>query len=430
MTASVPAGVTAMQALRSEADVDTSFGGRFVQSIEGVSGDAGAKRDWFYFVNGIEADRGAAEYRLRPGDVLWWDYRSWAGDEMREPVVVGAFPEPFLHGYDGRVRPAAVRFETEDMRGTALGLAHLIGARSVELLSVPVGPRANTLVIVEDLPTYSFFAELRTPDGDAGSPVVFTLTFEDAKRLLKDPELAQHRYEGLRRVRPAAALAVLVALAAAALLSDHWQVPTTIAAVLLGLCLRAPASRRRPYLLGCALTAGAVFVITPFLVVNGVDVLWSGPVVPVLGQLDVTTEELAGAAIQAVRLAAVTLAFAVYALLLDHDSLLRSARFARKSALVVALATRLVPTLERDVHGLVEALRGRGVEVEGIRGRARLVSPLVSGSLERALNLAEAMEARGYGRAGATRAPSPRWRSLDRLALVAAVAVVLGALWL
>ena len=231
-------------------------------------------------------------------------------------------------------------------------------------------------------------------------------------------------------MRPAAALAVLVALAAAALLSDHGEVPTAIAALLLGLCLRAPASRRRPYLLGCALTAGAVFVITPFLVVNGVDVLWSGPVVPVLGQLDVTTEELAGAAIQAVRLAAVTLAFAVYALLLDHDSLLRSARFARKSALVVALATRLVPTLERDVHGLVEALRGRGVDVEGVRGRARLVSPLVSGSLERALNLAEAMEARGYGRAGATRAPSPRWRSLDRLALVAAVAVVLGALWL
>jgi len=161
-----------------------------------------------------------------------------------------------------------------------------------------------------------------------------------------------------------------------------------------------------------------------------VDVIWSGPVVPVLGQLDVTTEELADAAIQAVRLAAVTLAFAAYALLLDHDSLLRSARFARKSALVVALATRLVPTLERDVRGLMEALRGRGVEVEGVRGRARLVSPVVSGSLERALNLAEAMEARGYGRMGATRAPSPPWRSLDRLALVTAVAVVLGAIWL
>ena len=152
--------------------------------------------------------------------------------------------------------------------------------------------------------------------------------------------------------------------------------------------------------------------------------------VPVLGQLDVTTEELTGAAIQAVRLAAVTLAFAVYALLLDHDALLRSARFARRSALVVALATRLVPTLERDVRGLVEALRGRGVEVAGVRGRARLVSPIVAGSLERALNLAEAMEARGYGRAGTTRAPSPGWRSVDRLALVGSLMLVAGALWL
>ena len=232
-------------------------------------------------------------------------------------------------------------------------------------------------------------------------------------------------------MRPGAALALLSALAAAALLADRWQIVAAIAAVLFGLCFRAPAARRRPYLIGCALTAGAVLLITPFVVVDGVNVLWSGPVVPVLGQLDVTTEELGAAAIQALRLTAVTLAFAVYALLLDHDALLRSARFARRSALVVALATRLVPTLERDAAGLVEALRGRGVDVGGVRGRARLVSPLVSGSLERALNLAEAMEARGYGRPGSTRPPSPPWRALDRGALAAAaVLVAVGVLWL
>ena len=83
-------------------------------------------------------------------------------------------------------------------------------------------------------------------------------------------------------------------------------------------------------------------------------------------------------------------------------------RFARRSVLAMALATRLVPTLERDAAGLVEALRGRGVEVTGARGRARLLAPLLAGSLERALNLAEAMEARGYGRPGGTRTPRPR----------------------
>ena len=95
---------------RPGADVDDAYGGRFVQSIDGVEGDVSKQRDWFWFLNGIEADRSAADYRLRPGDVEWWDFRSWRG-EMREPVVVGAFPEPFLHGYGGPPRPVAVRYE-------------------------------------------------------------------------------------------------------------------------------------------------------------------------------------------------------------------------------------------------------------------------------------------------------------------------------
>jgi energy-coupling factor transport system permease protein len=90
-----------------------------------------------------------------------------------------------------------------------------------------------------------------------------------------------------------------------------------------------------------------------------------------------------------------------------------------------------VPTLERDASGLVEALRGRGVEVTGAHGRARLLGPLLAGSLERALNLAEAMEARGYGRPGGTRAERPPWALRERAALAAAaLAVAIGALWL
>jgi energy-coupling factor transport system permease protein len=232
-------------------------------------------------------------------------------------------------------------------------------------------------------------------------------------------------------VRPAAGLALLAGLAAAALLADHWVSVAVVAGVLLVICLRAPARRRRPYLIGCAVTAGTVFVLTPLVEVLGSHPLWTGPTVPVLGPLDVTSEELSSAGFQALRLAAVTLAFAVYALVLDHDRLLGSARFARRSALAVALATRLVPTLERDAAGLVEALRGRGVEVTGLRGRARLLSPLVAGSLERAGNLAEAMEARGFGRPGSTRTPQPAWSRLDRVALAAAGALVVGGvLWL
>ena len=95
----------------------------------------------------------------------------------------------------------------------------------------------------------------------------------------------------------------------------------------------------------------------------------------------------------------------------------------------MALATRLVPTLERDAAGLSEAVRGRGVEVSGVRGHAMLLSPLVAGSLERASCLAEAMEARGFGRPGGTRVPQPSWTVRDRVAVAFAIVLVGVAAW-
>jgi energy-coupling factor transporter transmembrane protein EcfT len=69
--------------------------------------------------------------------------------------------------------------------------------------------------------------------------------------------------------------------------------------------------------------------------------------------------------------------------------------------------------------------------VNGVRGRAALLSPLLASALERGLNLAEAMEARGYGRAGRTGIPRPRWRARDSVVVgLAAAIVVAGALWL
>ena len=229
---------------------------------------------------------------------------------------------------------------------------------------------------------------------------------------------------------PGPAAALLAAAAAATLLAERLVSVAVIAVVLLAVCLRGPEGRRAVYLWGTFVAGGWVAVLTPLLAAEGSHYLWEGPTVPVLGPLGVTAEELESALLSALRLVAVGLAFAAYALLLDHDRLVQAAGFARRSALSVALATRLVPTLERDGRGLLEALRGRGVEVRGVGGHARLLSPLLAGSLERGLNLAEAMEARGYGRPGGTRAPTVRG-PLDRPALVAAAALVLaGALWL
>jgi energy-coupling factor transport system permease protein len=224
---------------------------------------------------------------------------------------------------------------------------------------------------------------------------------------------------------------LLASVAATALLARHTATVAAITAILLAVCLRAPVPARLVYVMGAVVSGLAVVIVSPFLWLGGGETIWVGPTVPVIGQLDVTTEELAIALHNGFRLTAVGLAFSAYALLLDHDRLVSAVPFARRSALAVALATRLVPTLERDARGLTEAVRGRGVSVEGIRGHGRLLSPLVAGSLERATMLAEAMEARGFGRPGASRAPQPTWTTLDRVAVACSPVLVLaGALWL
>jgi len=109
---SVKEGDTVMRFLQSERKVSLRYGGGFVQSIDGLSGrGATGRHDWFYWVNGLEASVGAAERKLQPGDVVQWDYRDWSAT-MSIPAIVGAFPEPLLHGFEGKKLP--VRVECPD----------------------------------------------------------------------------------------------------------------------------------------------------------------------------------------------------------------------------------------------------------------------------------------------------------------------------
>lgn len=104
---------TAMRLLDGEAELETAYGGGFVQSVNGIAGAGGKGRsfDWFYSVNGVVAERGSAEFPLEDGDVVWWDYRDWT-DAMEVGAVVGAYPAPLDTGYDRREWP--VRLECPD----------------------------------------------------------------------------------------------------------------------------------------------------------------------------------------------------------------------------------------------------------------------------------------------------------------------------
>jgi Domain of unknown function (DUF4430) len=101
---------TVLRVLDRSAEVETRYGGGFVQSIDGLSGgrEEGRASDWFFYVNGIESPIGSAEYELGDGDRVWWDHHDWSS-AMRVPAVVGSWPEPFVHGFDGERYRAEVQ---------------------------------------------------------------------------------------------------------------------------------------------------------------------------------------------------------------------------------------------------------------------------------------------------------------------------------
>jgi hypothetical protein len=186
----VPAGLTVLQALDRIADVETRYGGRFVQAVDGIGGSLAARRDWFYFVNGVEPDVGAAEVRLHAGDVAWWDYRSWRGD-MEQPVVVGAFPRPLTVGFGGRRRPIVVE-GPQTLAGAAGALRSFLG---------PGGGTGAPNRFVLRVVAGADGAVLRARRGAANdAPVTFVLSGARdavdaaARALARDPSLVRRRY--------------------------------------------------------------------------------------------------------------------------------------------------------------------------------------------------------------------------------------------
>lgn len=79
-------GRTVMDIMATNYDIETTFGGAFIKSIEGIASKTkkGAKSgfDWFYYVNGKEADYGANNYMPKKGDTIHWDFHKWKLDEL------------------------------------------------------------------------------------------------------------------------------------------------------------------------------------------------------------------------------------------------------------------------------------------------------------------------------------------------------------
>jgi energy-coupling factor transport system permease protein len=144
---------------------------------------------------------------------------------------------------------------------------------------------------------------------------------------------------------------------------------------------------------------------------------------------DITLEALTAGGLNGLRIAALMLPFGLFSAVVDPDEMLKLCRrFSYRSALTASLATRLVPVLARDAGRMGDAARCRPQPP----GRFAVARAAVAGALDRAVDVAAALEVRGYSAAGRPQRSSEPWSRHDlRLACaalaLAAVAIIARA---
>jgi energy-coupling factor transport system permease protein len=202
----------------------------------------------------------------------------------------------------------------------------------------------------------------------------------------------------LQAASPGAAVAYLGALVAVAFLYSNPLVLTAVgvAAGLAGVLAGARGAVWAAVKLGFAI-ALPIVVVNALVVDRGETVLLRLGEWPLFGRVDVTAEAIADGAVFGLRALVVMIAFAVYSACVDPDRVLRALRpLARRSALTAALISRLVPVAAADAARLRDAGRLRGPGAAPL-GRAALARRLMTGSLDRAVDVAATLELRGYG---------------------------------
>ena len=228
----------------------------------------------------------------------------------------------------------------------------------------------------------------------------------------------------LHAARAGAGCAYCLALACAALMLDN---PLALGAVTLtilaaGLGAQVGHELRRAARLALAL-AVMIVLVSALVTREGLSVIVRLGDLPLLGHTDITLEASAYGAILGLRALALILCGALYTAAIDPDQVLRLFRRASfRSALTATLATRMVPVLARDSRRLAEAPRCRPGPPPS---RLALMRAASTGVLDRALDVAAALEVRGYG---AARRPPPAHRPYSRhdLAFGASAALMLA----
>ena len=203
-----------------------------------------------------------------------------------------------------------------------------------------------------------------------------------------------------------------------------------LAAALSALVAGAGFRRTRRLLLAAVLVAAFAVVLNLVSAHLGATVLFTLPAqLPAIGG-PYTLEALAYGATGGVTVAAAILAAAPFSLLLaSHEVMDALPAALSRTGAALAAALNLVPAVGATFVQVTEAQRMRGWRPRGPRSWAEVAVPVVLTSVESSIQLAESMEARGFGSGPRTHMSPVRMSSRDWvLAAASATAVVLFAI--
>ncbi|MGA2927115.1 MAG: energy-coupling factor transporter transmembrane component T [Solirubrobacteraceae bacterium] len=231
----------------------------------------------------------------------------------------------------------------------------------------------------------------------------------------------RRRASPLHAARAGAGCAYCLALVLAALTLSAPLALGAVTAAVLGAGAGAGVRRELRRAALFALPLGIMVALVNALVTrNGLTVIARLGDLPLLGHTDVTLEAAVYGAVLGLRAVTLVLCAALYTAAVDPDQVTRLfRRVSFRSALTATLATRMVPILARDGRRLADAQRCRPGRPPS---RAALLRAASAGVLDRALDVAAALEVRGYG--AARRGPPPRRAPYSRHDLAFAAAAV------
>ena len=176
-----------------------------------------------------------------------------------------------------------------------------------------------------------------------------------------------------------------------------------------------------------------VWVLTiPFnalMVHQGTHVLFHLPSNwPLVGG-NITLEAVAYGAASGLALWVLLMIFSAFNVVLDASQLLRLAPpFLYQAGVVTSIALTFMPQMLASAKEIREAQQLRGHRFKGWRDLLPLVLPLLTTALERAIQLAESLESRGFG--GELTNLSPRENNVLRLGILGSLAGLLVGLFL